>query len=81
MADMILEGEAPSGYDYDFMYDCELMALRFGYDDTLVNVVRAYRQGHLTEFAEEIEKYYSPVFEELYESDHFDDEDFQQVCP
>ena len=81
MANMILEGEASSEYDYDFMYKCELMALRFGYDDTLVNVVRAYRQGHLTEFAEEIEKYYSPVFEELYESDDFDDEDLQRICP
>lgn len=84
MADMILNDEAPSGYDYDFMYNCELGALRFGYDDTLVNVVRAYQQGHLTEYSAEIERYYVPVYEELYEEDDFEgssDEDLQRICP
>lgn len=74
MADMIAEGFAPEGYDEEFQHICELRALRLGDDDCLKRVVDAYKQGFLTDFALEIEKYHLPDYEAKKEEEEDDDE-------
>ena len=64
LAKMIEDGDAPDGYGDDFKYMCQVRALRLGDDEMLMPVVEAYRHGHLTELALEIEKYYLPLVDE-----------------
>ena len=64
MADMIRDGIAPGNYSEEFRYICELKALRYGSNEYMVPVVEAYKRGHLTDYAAEIEQFYLPQIEE-----------------
>ena len=77
MAEMIKEGFAPDGYDEEFQHVCELRALRLGDDDCLERVVEAYKDGFLTDYALEIEKYHLPEYEaqEKEDDDEYDEGD------
>ena len=47
--------------DLDFCDQLALNGARLGSDKLLAEVVKAYRQGRLTEYAAEIEQYYCPI--------------------
>ena len=79
MARMILdEGTAPEGYDKAFGYDCAWKALKLDSEEALEVVVRGYKNGFLSEHAEEIENIYIPLYEqeiaEEYAEYDYDDE-------
>lgn len=74
MAKMIRSGVAPERYGEDYQHECEIRALRLGAKDMLDDVVEAYRNGALTHYAAEIEKYYLP----LYEKAHAEKEDGEE---
>ena len=74
MAEMIEAGDAPETYDEEFEWECTLNALRQGEDDVLDDVVEAYKRGHLTHAAAEIEKSYLPKYEEK----HQDDDEYEE---
>lgn len=67
MADMVMDGHAPNGFDAgdDFVEYCQMSALRRGDDSQLMAVVKAYKTGKLAPFAKEIEKYYIPKYDRL----------------
>ena len=73
LAVMIANNENPYDVSEGFMEHCAIMALRNGSDGLLKEVVQAYRNGELTDYAAEIEKYYIPKYESLPQDD--DDED------
>ena len=58
-----------------FVNHCAMMALRNGNDNLLDLVVESYRNGELTDYAAEIEKYYIPEYEKSHENDDEEDED------
>lgn len=74
LAQMLLQDEAPEGSNDDMLHHYELCALRLGCDGMLGNVVRAYRNGFLGDYAAEIEQYYLPEYEEDEFYDEFDDD-------
>ena len=57
----------------EFVNHCVMMALRNGDDNVLDLVVESYRNGELTDYAAEIERYYIPEYEKNHEND--DDEE------
>ncbi|MGM9737957.1 MAG: hypothetical protein ACI3ZT_06045 [Candidatus Cryptobacteroides sp.] len=61
LAVMLRDENCSKKMSQDFLYECELRALRLGCEDMLDNVVDAYRNGFLTEYAAEIEQYYLPL--------------------
>ena len=63
LAHMIEEGNHPSSCDPDKQHEFEIRALRLGSPDMLNKVVDAYKNGFLTAYAAEIEKYYIPLVE------------------
>ena len=75
MAQMIEDGYNPYEVDDDTASFCRLMALRQGDSEQLPKVVKAYRNGELDEFAEEIEKYYIPRYEALPEEEREEDDE------
>ena len=58
-----------------FVNHCAMMALRNGNDNLLDLVVESYRNGELTDYAAEIERYYIPEYEKSHENDDEEDED------
>ena len=71
---MFDEGTNPDRYGEDFKYEAMIRALRFGSEDMLPRVVEAYREGHFTEYAAEIEQYYLPKYHEPDPADQPDDD-------
>ena len=71
---MFDEGTNPDRYGEDFKYEAMIRALRFGSEDMLPRVVEAYREGHFTEYASEIEQYYLPKYHEPDPADQPDDD-------
>lgn len=69
MADMIDEGTAPSNATEQDQHFYELQALRLGDSSMLAKVVGAYTRGFLNEYAQEIEKYYIPEFNQSEDPD------------
>lgn len=64
LAEMTMEGRAPEGYHYSDVCLFGLRSLRYGNRDELAFVVRCYRdEGELQAYADEIERYYIPLFE------------------
>ena len=68
LAQMIIDGNNPCEVEDGKVHYLQLMAYRNGDKGQLENVVEAYREGALTEFGEEIEKYYIPRYEALLEA-------------
>ena len=65
LAEMIDDGgEVPQGYGKEQKAIFELLALRLGDEECLEDVVTAYRCGFLQEYADEIEEYYIPEYED-----------------
>lgn len=67
LAQMIEEGHCPDENFADndnYLFYCKLCALRLGNNDMLIPVVRAYTNGMLTDFADEIEQFYLPKVKE-----------------
>lgn len=76
LADMITEGRAPEEYSHKDACLFRLKALRYGDDDQLPEVMQAYIEGDLDEYADEIETLYRPLYDALeYETDDEDPED------
>ena len=73
LAAMILEGRAPEEYRYEDACFFQLKALRFGDDDQLEDVVHAWLEGELQEYADEIETLYKPRYDALRNVDEDDD--------
>ena len=71
---MFDEGTNPDRYGEDFKYEAMIRALRFGSEDMLPRVVEAYKAGHLTPYAAEIEQYYLPKYQEPDPADDPDDD-------
>ena len=65
LAAMILEGRATEQYHYEDACFFQLKALRFGDEDQLEDVVHAWFEGELKEYADEIEKLYKPRYDAL----------------
>ena len=61
---MFDEGTNPDRYGEDFKYEAMIRSLRFGNEDMLPRVVEAYKNGHFTEYAAEIEQYYLPKYQD-----------------
>ena len=78
MAQMIEDDYNPYEVDDDTASFCRLMALRQGESEQLPKVVKAYRKGELSEFAEEIEKYYIPRYEALPEEEREEDDEEEE---
>ena len=85
LAEMIKEGRGGNGYGWKEACMFRLKALRFGFDDMLLPVMRAYFGGDLDEYADEIETLYMPIYEsgdyskdwpeEEYDGEDFDDDE------
>lgn len=77
LAVMVCEDENP--YEIsdkeNFMSHCTMMALRNGDDSVLDLVVESYRDGNLTDYAAEIERYYIPEYEKRHENDDEEEEE------
>ena len=78
LAVMIANNENPNDVPEGFMEHCAIMALRNGCDGLLKEVVQAYRNGELTDYAAEIEKYYIPRYENLPQDDDDEDDDDEE---
>ena len=61
----------------NFMKHGIMMALRNGDDNVLDLVVESYRNGDLTDYAAEIEKYYIPEYEKCHENDDEEEDDVE----
>ena len=61
---MFDEGTNPDRYGEDFKYEAMIRSLRLGNEDMLPRVVEAYKNGHFTEYAAEIEQYYLPKYQD-----------------
>ena len=74
LAEMTEEGRAPDEYGWNDACFFHLKALRYGDNDQLLPVVRAYHEGDLDEYADEIKRDYLPRYDELdYDSDGLED--------
>ena len=73
LAAMILEGRATEQYHYEDACFFQLKALRFGDEDQLEDVVHAWFEGELQEYADEIETLYKPRYDALRNVDDDDD--------
>ena len=69
LAIMIYEENNPYEVSEGLMDYCSIMALRNGCHDMLDVVVESYRDGNLTDYAAEIERYYLPEYEQRHEND------------
>ena len=80
LALMIADEDNPHDVPDGFVDYCVMMALRNGCDALLDTVVEGYRDGELTDYAAEIERYYIPRYDSLHhddeDEDENDDEDF-----
>jgi len=63
LAIMISNEENPYEVKEGLMEYCAIMSVRGGCDDLLEVVVKSYRNGELTDYAAEIEKYYIPKYD------------------
>lgn len=77
-AQMLIDGYLSNVINKDFLFYCQLMALRLGQDDQLANVVEAYRKGELTDYAAEIEQYYVPRYEALPKDENEEEEEEEE---
>lgn len=75
LAQIIIDGNAPVHLSEGFLPHCQLMALRLGDDNQLIPVVNAYQSGKLASYAQEIERYYVPKYNELPDDDDYPDDD------
>lgn len=74
---MVLEDEtAPEMYDEEFGYECAYRGYILG-ADTLEQVIRGYRSGHLTSHAAVIEEFYLPLYEELFGDGDYDEREIE----
>lgn len=69
LADMIEEGRAPQEFQWEDACLFRLKALRYGDDRQLLNVVQAYFEGDLEDYAEEIVRDYIPRYDALPDAD------------
>ncbi|MGM9781058.1 MAG: hypothetical protein ACI3Y7_04300 [Candidatus Cryptobacteroides sp.] len=75
---MVLEDEtAPEMYDEEFGYECAYRGYILG-ADTLEQVIRGYRSGHLTSHAAVIEEFYLPLYEELFGDGDYDEPEIEE---
>lgn len=63
MAQMIEDENCPEDLPGNYLEFCRLAALRRGITEMLPDVVEAYKQGKLNNYAEEIEKNYLPLLD------------------
>jgi TPR repeat protein len=72
LSEMITDGRAPKEFGQDEADFFLLQSLRNGNSDVLNEVVELYDQGRLQKFADEIERYYIPLYEEQFEPEDDD---------
>lgn len=72
LADMIEDGYAPEGFGDDEADFFLLQSLRCGNTEMLNEVVDLYHRGRLEDYAQEIEKYYIPIYDEQLEPEDDD---------
>ena len=78
LAYMISNQDNPDEVQEGMLEYCAIMSLRCGCDDLLKLVVESYRNGELTDYAAEIEKYYVPRYEALPEDENEEEDDEEE---
>ena len=75
LAYMISNEDNPYEVSEELLGYCAIMSLRCGCNDLLKLVVESYRDGDLTDYAAEIERYYIPEYEALPPDEDEEDEE------